>query len=297
MIYSPPIGKADGVTILAALGGFVMHSVTEKTAQAYGMHWGDWCQFALSTEGIQDPFMVGWTDSYKAALVGLMLQKRHQDRLRGKQATPVTAGIRLYFVKTVLPTDFLDSALLDAAQTACRRSTTELRTQKDKGPTASVRMPVSEDIILRMRSRCWEGKGWGRQDADLRMTYLGCMWRYDLDARVSEHTAPEKGQEDHCLRAGDLVFGATCDAGEVKIRGDNLPANLTAQQVYGCWVKPWTQKTGAIVKSKFIGRRTVEESKFLDDPVEWLRLSGVRTVDKLFTRYSRRNGDKEQNDG
>ena len=123
------------------------------------------------------------------------------------------------------------------------------------------------------------------------------MWGYDLDARVSEHTAPEKGQEDHCLRAGDLVFGATCDAGEVKIRGDNLPANLTAQQVYGCWVKPWTQKTGAIVKSKSIGRRTVEESRFLDDLVEWLRLSGVRTVDKLFTRYSRRNGDKEQNDG
>ena len=112
--------------------------------------------------------MVGWTDSDKAALVGLMLQKRHQDGLRGKQATTVTAGIRLYFMKAVLPTDFLDSALLDAARTACRRSTTELRTQKDKGPTASVKLPVSEDIILRMRSRCWEGKEWGRQDADLR---------------------------------------------------------------------------------------------------------------------------------
>ena len=95
MIYSPSIGKADGVTIerQAALGGFVMHSVTEKTAQAYGGHWADWCQLALSTGGIQDPFMVRWTDSDKAALVRLMLQKTHQDGLRGKQATAVTAGI------------------------------------------------------------------------------------------------------------------------------------------------------------------------------------------------------------
>ena len=121
----------------------------------------------------------------------------------------------------------------------------------------------------------------------------GCMWGYDLDARVSEYTAPEKGQEDHCVRAGDLVLGATCYAGEVKIRGDNLPSNLTAQQVYGCWVKPSTQKTGAIVKSKFIGRRSVEKSQFLDDLVEWLRQSGVRTVGRLFTRYSRGNGGKE----
>ena len=79
MIHSTSIGKADGVTTVerAALEGFVMHSVTEKTAQAYGRHRSDCCEFALSTGGIQDPFMVGWTDSDKAALVGLMLQKRH----------------------------------------------------------------------------------------------------------------------------------------------------------------------------------------------------------------------------
>ena len=47
------------------------------------------------------------------------------------------------------------------------------------------------------------------------------------------------------------------------------------------------------MKSKFIDRRSVEESQFLDDIVAWLTLSGVRTVDRLFTRYSRGNGGKE----
>ena len=58
--------------------------------------------------------------------------------------------------------------------------------------------------------------GWGRQNVDLRMTNLGCMWGYDLDARVSEYTAPEIGLEGHCVRAGDLVLGASCDAMQEK---------------------------------------------------------------------------------
>ena len=37
----------------------------------------------------------------------------------------------------------------------------------------------------------------------------------------------------------------------------------------------------------------MEESQFLDELVAWLRLSGVRTVDRLFTRYSRGDGGKE----
>ena len=63
MIYSPSIGKADGVTIeqRAALGGFVMHSVTEKTAQAYERHSADWCQFDLSTGGNPPIWWVGQT--------------------------------------------------------------------------------------------------------------------------------------------------------------------------------------------------------------------------------------------
>ena len=266
-----------------------MHSVTEKTAQTYGRHWADWCHFVLNTGGIQDPFLEGWTDCDKGTLVGLLLQKRHEEGLRGKQANAITAGIRLYFTRALLSTSFLDSAILDATRTACRYSTTELRARKDMGPVASVKLPISEDIMLRMRARLWEGKGWGLHDSSHRMTYLGCMWGYDLDARVSEYTAPEKGQEDHCVRAGDLVFCALGENGELKIRGGTLSLYSTEKempQFYGCWVKPSTHKTGAIVKAKFIGRRSVEESQFLDDLVEWTKLSKVKVGDRLFTRYS-----------
>ena len=259
-----------------------MHSVMEKTAQTYGRHWADWCHFVLNTGGTKDPFLDGWTDCDKGTLVGLLLHKG----LRGKRATAITGGISLYFTKALLSTNFLDSAILDATRTACRYNTTELRARKDMGPVASVKLPISEDIILRIRAKLWEGKGWGVHDSSHRMTYLGYMWEYDLEAWVSEYTAPERGHEDHCVRAGDLVFCAYGEEGEV---GGTLSLYLTEKEIpqfYGCWVKPSTQKSGAIVKTKFIGRRSIEESQFLDDLFEWITSSKVNVEDRLFTRYT-----------
>ena len=54
----------------------------------------------------------------------------------------------------------------------------------------------------------------------------------------------------------------------------------------GCWVRTATQKTGAVVKDKFIGRRSEGEAQFLGDLVEWIINSGVRGKDRLFTRLT-----------
>ena len=40
----------------------------------------------------------------------------------------------------------------------------------------------------------------------MRMSYPGCVWGFDLNARVSEYTAPEGSQEDHSVRLSDLIF-------------------------------------------------------------------------------------------
>ena len=121
------------------------------------------------------------------------------------------------------------------------------------GPVASVKLPISEDFMLSMRARLWEGKGWGLHESSHRMTYLGCMWRYDRDARVSEYTAPAKGHENQCIRAGDLVFCTLDEEEEVKIRGGTVSLYSTEKEIpqfYGCWVEPSSQKTGSIVKEK-----------------------------------------------
>ena len=78
-----------------------MHSVMEKTAQTYGRHWADWCHFVLNTGGTKDPFLDGWTDCDNGTLVGLLLHKRHEEGLRGKQdIVSCTTGKHEYYLRS-----------------------------------------------------------------------------------------------------------------------------------------------------------------------------------------------------
>ena len=275
------------------LGRFFLQSVKEKTARTYERQWAEWCQFLLEEAGNDDPLLRGWRELDKPALVSLFLLRRYQSGRRDKQATAVTAGIRLRFTEALLPTDFMDSPMLTAARSACKRNTNELRQKKDEGASTSVKFPLCESVLLRMRERMWVGKGWGKTEIDQRMVYIGCVYGYDLGARVSEYTAPEKGNEDHCVRAGDLNFDVIQGERDVKVLGGapffDGSCNL-GKQIRGCWVSTCSQKTGSPVATKLIGRRSVEETQFLEDLAEWISCARVRTQDRLFTRYLNTGG-------
>ena len=136
-------------------------SVTRGTGRAYESHWSSWVRFMREAMNDEDPYLRNWSEGDRSALVCLFLRRRYQDGLRGKQATAVTAGMRLEFSKALLPTGFLDSALLTAARTACRMSTAELRGKKDRGANPDVKTPLCESVLLGMRASLWEGKGGG----------------------------------------------------------------------------------------------------------------------------------------
>ena len=74
-----------------------------------------------------DPLLSGWSEQDKAGLVALFLSRRYERGLRGKQATSVTASIRLHFTRALRPTRFLDGPVLEAARTACRLNPKEIR--------------------------------------------------------------------------------------------------------------------------------------------------------------------------
>ena len=95
---------------------------------------------------------------------------------------------------------------MTAAGAACRMSTSEVRAKKDQGPDPAVKIALCESMLAGMRGKLWDGKSWGPVDIDKRMRYLGCLYGYDMSARVSEYTANEVGGQDHCLRAGDITF-------------------------------------------------------------------------------------------
>ena len=265
---------------------FLKGSVKQRTGQQYERHWAEWSKFLVDEAGVDDPLLSQWREADKSTLVSLFLLRRHERGMRDKQATAATAGVRHHLTRALQPTDFMDAAVVTAARTACQRSTEELRQKKDNGRSATVKLPLCESVLARMRGRLWEGSQWDPAGTHQRMLYLGCMYAYDLSARVSEYTAPEKGHEDHCVRARDLTFELSTDGVQSRVRGGAAFFDGTqglGRRVIGCWVSTSSNKTGSAVATKLISRRSPEESQFLDDTVEWLSCARVQTDDRLFT--------------
>lgn len=117
--------------------------------------------------GRDDPFLADMSDNDKAALVSLMVMKRHQTGKRGKEATSFAAGIHYRFARAMQSTTFLDAAI---ARSSCLMKPDELRVKKDKRPSDSVKLPVCGDI---MRVRLWIQDNWS--DGAIRARQ--CIWR------------------------------------------------------------------------------------------------------------------------
>ena len=171
-----------------------------------------WAEFLKREVDHDDPFLRGVAEEDKAALVSLLMLRRHEAGHRGKSATSFTAGVRMRYAQETLDTAFLDSAVIATARTSCQMKPYELRARKNSGLQSTVKLPICESILTDMRKRLWEGRDWKGVDMQVRMTYLGCMWGFEMGARVSEYTKPEPGAVDHCVRTDDLTF--TIDTGD-----------------------------------------------------------------------------------
>ena len=268
------------------LGIFLKSSVAERTIVKYDSDWSKWCSFV----GKADPFLRSFSETDRALMAAMFLRQRHAAGLRGKEASGVLAAVRLEFVSALMSTSFLDSNVLSAARSACNLSTEELRSKRNLGQATTVKLPICESMLVDLRARFWEGKGWIYPDIDSRAIYIASMWGYDVDVRVSEYTRKERKASDHCVRVSDLTFELTQEGGNELIQGGSPLWNQVVGQFTACWVRPASHKCGSIVKNKLIGRRSVEESRFLDDLTEWMRKSGGWPSDGLFTRRTEVHG-------
>jgi hypothetical protein len=245
-----------------------------------------WKAFLKSEANLDDPFLRTTPEEDKASLVGLMMLRRYQDGHRGKSATSFTAGIRLRFAQETLSTNFLDAVWIATARSACKLNAKELRVKRNNGPASSVKLPVCESLITDMRERLWVGKSWSEADLIQRMTYLGCMWGFDLGARISEYTLPEPGAQDHCIRTDDLSFTVQTPSHTKNIVGSELSLKDSAgggQKIVECRVLAASSKGKVVVKAKLIGRRSPEEAQFLDDVADFVMHSAASGTDELLS--------------
>ena len=215
--------------------------------------------------------------------------RRYKRNIRGKAATAFTAAIRLEFAKARMSTAFLDSAVIATTRTSCQMSPAELREQRNSASTHSVKLPISEDILAEMRYRLWDNVTWSDSDKEKRMTYLGCMWGFEMGARVSEYTRAEPRGSDHCVRVDDLTFIVQTPGGKQTVAGSSLAGLNTVdsaeglKQILGFRFLGTSTKTKVPVKPKHIGRRSVEETQFLEDIAMYVTKSGATGNEELFT--------------
>ena len=117
-------------------------------------------------------------------------------------------------------------------------------------------------------------------------------WGYDLCVRVGEYTLASATDVDHCTRANELTFVLVNplivdgrSVGSV-VGGSHLMTLVKFLDLEYCLVGATSHKGGSLVKRKFIGRSTEAEDQSLFRLWQWMRCSGVRPEDELFTRYS-----------
>ena len=204
----------------------------------YDSHWVKWCSYVRGIVGDVDPSLRSFSETDRASMAAIFLKQRYNAGLRSKEASGVLAAVRLEFVSALMSTSFLDSNVLSAARSACNLSTGELRSKRNLGQATTVKLPICESMLVNLRARCWEGKGWTYPEIDIRAIYIASMWGYDIDVRVSEYTCKEGKAPDHCVRVIDLTFELHRESGNELIPRGSPLWNQAVGQFTACWVKP-----------------------------------------------------------
>ena len=128
------------------LSTFISTSILPKTNWVYEKEWLTFKAFVKDEPGSSDPFLTSYVDDERAALVALMMMRRHQAGKRGKSACAFMAAVRQMFARTMRSTAFFDSAIIATARTSCSMQPNELRALKDNGPPTTVKLPICEDM-------------------------------------------------------------------------------------------------------------------------------------------------------
>ena len=276
------------------LGQFLAKAVTRGTRNGYTADWKSWVSFiGKSTASyIQGDVYLDQarSDAERAVTLALFFKERYEvGKMRGRQATCVSAGIRHHFIAALRPVEWFECQIITSARAACRQSCDEIREFKRDAKSRAT-LPVSEDMLMEARVRLWVNKTWEWGDIDEKMTYLGLMWGFDQVARVGEYTAAESSSENHGVQVWQLSFITKAKEGGQQrvVPGAGLAQAISVDpncEIVACEVEASSHKGGALSKKKLIGRRSREESEWLDDLVAWIAKSQLAAEDLIFTRY------------
>jgi hypothetical protein len=287
---------------------FLLQSVTMSTAQSYISGINKWKEYLTSLgkkfpgyylEKIQN-------DQDKGKRVVLYMAYLYLNfGLRDEQIKRLVTGVTFYFEIEGRSTSFFALAIVSRGRTAIGRTIPESRDYEEQRSKRAI-LPVCLDIVMAMRAKYWENKTWEVPDIDQRALWLAVAIGFDLGPRIGNITKKDgKDGPDHCIRAKDCFFLAEDPVThtERKIEGGRLVAQflrqpgVTQNNILSVDLYYLSSKTSRKVKSvvrhpKYLARRSEIEEIVLNDLLQWMLHSGVKSDDELLSRYCQKDRKK-----
>ena len=152
-------------------------------------------------------------------------------------------------------------------------------------------LPAFVEMLTEWRRASWDDQPWDTREGRLnRAAYLGFMVMCNEGPRISNVTPAEgKGKEakrNHNCKGRDLVFesihGVRAHVGQPALAAMVLESQSVASANIS-YITTKVRKQQQVQENKIIARRTEEESRLLDDLVEWARRAEIGEDEKLFT--------------
>jgi hypothetical protein len=114
-----------------------------------------------------------------------------------------------------------------------------------------------------MREKLWEGRGFGWEDIDSKMTSITAMFGFDLTARAGDATATGEETEGHTILCGDVIVYLIEPVTHVLDGNSIIAKEVEVDNVWMVEVCALTHKVGQINTTKQI-RRNGEEADLVE---------------------------------
>jgi hypothetical protein len=227
---------------------------------------------------------------------------------RGAQVTSLFTHLRHHFFEVVAVVSFFDGDIMGKARKAVARNAEEARAHMEE-VAKSCLLPLCLTMIDWARREQWAQRGWATaKDKDARVAYLALATCLDTGKRPSNVTGPTKkkgkitcdhgalarhlevltpgvgGRPPELLHGGPGLQQWLADLPD-PAEGESRYASVDSIKIR--FVSDKTTTDGAVGREAvYFGRRLPRESQYIDDMLDWMRLSVHLTAnDYLFTRF------------
>ena len=287
----------------------VARGVTRGSSDQYERQWRKWTSFVRSLqEDIRPDNLLQSVEGKDEKVLYLMAFIDHVTMDLGvkgyKEVSEVVSGIRYKWAMAGIDSEFFEDQRVKAAKKGARLTTEEMREAVEKS-SQNRKLPACREMMVWLRGEYWIDEDYSGEELYRKATYLAAAVAYDTGSRPGNvRKVDGKGKEDHCIRAGDIVFTAEYEGNSIRLRGgeqirsflgvdDDGRRRINSERLAGVksvGIRLVTSKTSnkvrAPIKSWEIGRGSPPEEMLMSDLCRFMVMSGVKEGDPFCSRYA-----------